>query len=153
MAQQGKIVAVTGASGYIGTKLLERLEQEPGLRKLVAFDVKPLPLPVHNIAFYRKNVSEPIEDDLNDQGATTLVHLAFNARRGANRREIAEIHDENLETLRAVMASCVGARVTHLVYVSSHTVYGAHSGNPIPIAEDAPLGRVPPADNRLGASG
>ncbi len=143
MAQQGKIVAVTGASGYIGTKLLERLEQEPGLRKLVAFDVKPLPLPVHNIAFYRKNVSEPIEDDLNDQGATTLVHLAFNARRGANRREIAEIHDENLETLRAVMASCVGARVTHLVYVSSHTVYGAHSGNPIPIAEDAPLGAAP----------
>ena len=143
MAQQGKIVAVTGASGYVGTKLLQRLEQEPGLRKLVAFDLNPLPLPVHNIAFYRKNVSEPIEDDLNDQGATTLVHLAFNAHRGANRREIADIHDENLETLRAVMASCVSARVTHLIYVSSHTVYGAHSDNPVPIADDAPMRASP----------
>ena len=139
MAQQGKIVAVTGASGYVGTKLLERLEQEPGVRKVVAFDVNPLPLPVHNISFYRKNVSENIEDELNEQGATTLVHLAFNAHRGANRREVTAVHDENVETLRAVMASCVNSRVTHMVYLSSHSVYGAHSDNPFPIPDDAPM--------------
>jgi len=139
MAQQGRVVAVTGASGYIGTKLLERLEQEPSIRKLVAFDLAPLPLPVHNIAVYRKSVSEPIEDELNDQGATTLVHLAFNARRGANRREVAEIHEENLQTLRSVMASCVSSRVTHLIYLSSHLVYGAHIDNPVPIPDDAEM--------------
>lgn len=139
MVQLGKVVAVTGASGYIGTKLLERLEQEPTLRKLVAFDISPPPLPVHNIAVYRKNVSEPIDEELNDQDATTLVHLAFNARRGANRREVAEIREENLETLRAVMASCARARIGHLIYLSSHTVYGAHSDNPFPIPEDAPM--------------
>ncbi len=143
MAQQGKVVAVTGASGYIGTKLLERLEQEPSLRKLVAFDVNPPPVPFHNIAVYRKNVSEPIDDELNDQGATTLVHLAFNPRRGANRREVAAIREENLETLRSVMASCARARVGHLIYLSSHTVYGAHSDNPVPIPDDAPM-RAPP---------
>jgi UDP-glucose 4-epimerase len=143
MAQQGKTVAVTGASGYVGTKLLEKLEQEASLRKLVAFDINSLPLPVHNIAFYRKDVSEPIEDELNDQAVTTLVHLAFNARRGANRREITEIHNENLKTLRSVIASCVIARVTHLIYISSHTVYGAHSDNPIPIADDAPMRASP----------
>ena len=139
MAQQGRVVAVTGASGYIGTKLLQRLEQEPSIRKLVAFDVAPLPLPVHNIAVYRKNVSEPIEDELNDQSATTLVHLAFNARRGANRREVSEIHEENLQTLRSVMASCVSSRVTHLIYLSSHLVYGAHIDNPVPIPDDAEM--------------
>ena len=139
MVQQGKVVAVTGASGYIGTKLLERLEQEPGLRKLVAFDVNPLPVPFHNIAAYRKDVSEPIDDELNDQSATTLVHLAFNARRGANRREVAAIREENLETLRSVMASCARTRVAHLIYLSSHTVYGAHSDNPVPILDDAPM--------------
>ena len=139
MVQQEKVVAVTGASGYIGTKLLERLEQEPGLRKLVAFDVIPPPVPFHNIAVYRKNVSGPIDDELNDQGATTLVHLAFNARRGANRREVAAIREENLETLRSVIASCARARVGHLIYLSSHTVYGAHRDNPVPILDDAPM--------------
>ncbi|MDA0262884.1 MAG: NAD-dependent epimerase/dehydratase family protein [Chloroflexi bacterium] len=146
MAQQGKVVAVTGASGYVGAKLLERLEQEPGLRKLVAFDVKAPPLPIHNVANYRKNVSEPINDDLNDQEATTLVHLAFNPRRGATRREIIEIRDENLNTLRSVMASCARARVTHLVYLSSHLVYGAHGDNPLPISEGEPM-RPSPEDS------
>jgi len=139
MAQQGKVVAVTGASGYIGTKLLERLEQEPGIRKLVAFDVNPPPVPFHNIAVYRKNVSESIEDELNDHDATTLVHLAFNPRRGANRREVDAIRQENLNTLRSVMASCARAGSRHLVYVSSHTVYGAHSDNPVPITDDAQM--------------
>ena len=139
MAQQGKVVAVTGASGYIGTKLLERLEREPGLRKVVAFDVNPLRVPVHNVAFYRKNVSEPIDEELNDQDATTLVHLAFNPDRSASRQEMDAVHEENLETLRAVMASCASTRVNHLIYLSSHTVYGAHSDNPIPISEDASM--------------
>ena len=88
MAQQRKVVAVTGASGYIGTKLLERLEREPGLLKVVAFDIKPLRVPVHNIAFYRKDVSEPIDDELNDQDATSLVHLAFYQDRVSIRREM-----------------------------------------------------------------
>lgn len=137
--QQGKVVAVTGASGYIGTKLLERLEQEPSLRKVVAFDVNPPTVPIHNLAAYRKDVSSPIDEELTDQDATTLVHLAFNARRGANRREVEAIRKENLETLRSVMASCAGSRIGHLIYLSSHTVYGAHSDNPVPISDDAPM--------------
>lgn len=139
MPQQGKVVAVTGASGYIGSKLLECLELEPGLRKIVAFDINPLQRPIHNIAFYRKNVSDPIDDELNDYDVTTLVHLAFNPYRSASRREMNEIREENLETLRAVMASCARTRVTHLIYLSSHTVYGSHSDNPIPILDDAPM--------------
>jgi len=148
MAQQGKVVAVTGASGYIGTKLLERLEQEPFLRKLVAFDINPPPVPIHNFASYRKDVSQPIDEELNDQGATTLVHLAFNAGRGANRREVEAISQENLNTLRSVIASCLGSRIGHLIYLSSHTVYGAHRDNPVPIPDDAP--RRPSLDYPYG---
>jgi len=43
-----------------------------------------------------------------------------------------------------VMASCANARVGHLIYLSSHTVYGAHSDNPVPIPDDAPM--RPPLD-------
>jgi len=150
MAQQGKVVAITGASGYVGAKLLAQLEREPGLRKIVAFDVNPLRVPVHNIAFYRKNVSEPIDDELNDQEATTVVHLAFNSKNGANRRETDAVREENMETLRSVMASCARTRVTHLIYLSSHAVYGSHSDNPIPISEDATM-RPSPDDSSAQA--
>ena len=140
----GKVVAVTGASGYIGTKLLQYLEAQPDLGKLVGFDSRPLAGPIHNIAAFRKDVSSPIHDDLYQQNVTTLVHLAFNSREGSNRREVAAIRQENVDTLRSVLESCLRSQVEHLVYLSCHTVYGAHQDNPAPITEDAPL--RPPHD-------
>ena len=139
MTRQGKVVAVTGASGYIGSTLLQRLETEPDLRKMVAFDTKPLAAPIHNIAAYRRDVSGHIHDELAEQRVTTVVHLAFNGRRGESRREVVSIREENLATLRAVLESCIRARVGHLIYVSSHTVYGANRDNPIPISEEMEL--------------
>ena len=139
MTSQGKVVAVTGSSGYIGRKLLEHLERQPGLGKVAAFDTEPLSAPIHNIAAFRRDVSTPIDQDLLQQRVTTVVQLAFNPRRGANRREVDTVRDQNLEMLRGVLESCVRARVEHLVYLSSHTVYGAHADNPMPISEDAPL--------------
>ena len=140
----GKVVAVTGASGYIGSKLLQHLEAEPDVRRLVAFDSRPLTAPIHNIAAYRKDVSSPIGDDLDHQNVTTLVHLAFNSSPASNRREAAAILEENVDTLRSVLESCLRSQVEHLVYVSSHTVYGAHQDNPVPISEATPL--RPPQD-------
>ena len=142
MTQPSKAVAVTGASGYIGTRLLQELEEE-GLSKLVAIDTRHLPLPVHNIATYRQDVTSPIGDALRHHRVTSLVHLAFVARRGRNRREINAIREANLSGLRAVLASCVEARVRHIIYLSSHTVYGAHRGNPVPLTEGAPLRPLP----------
>ena len=136
---EGKVVAVTGASGYIGARLLQRLEIEVGLKKTVAFDTRPLAAPIHNIAAYRRNLSQPIHQDLSDQNVTTLVHLAFNSRRGTNRREVGTIREENLNTLRSVLESCLRSHVEHLIFLSSHTVYGAHQDNPLPITEETPL--------------
>ena len=74
MTTPQKVVAVTGSSGHIGAKLLEHLEETPGLGKLVAFDLRPLRAPVHNIAAYRMDVTEGINEELARHGVTTLVH-------------------------------------------------------------------------------
>jgi UDP-glucose 4-epimerase len=140
-AEAPKIVAVTGASGYIGSRLLQELEEEPEevLEKLIAFDLKPLSAPIHNIAVYRRDVGRPIDEALRRHRVTTLVHLAFTKNRGRNRREVREIREANLRTLHNVLDSCLRGGVRHIIYLSSHTVYGAHPNNPIPLTERAPL--------------
>ncbi|PKB79196.1 MAG: hypothetical protein BZY88_14545 [SAR202 cluster bacterium Io17-Chloro-G9] len=136
-------VAITGASGYIGTCLLRELEAKSGLENLVAFDNRPLPFPIHNIAAYRRDVTQPIDDQLLEHQVSTLVHLAFDARRGRNRREINETREANLLALKTVLESCVRAGVKHVVFLSSHTVYGARPDNPVPLTVRSPL-RPPP---------
>ena len=136
MTEPSNVVAVTGASGYIGARLLQELEEED-LDKLVAIDTKPLPFPIHNIAAYRQDVETPIGEILSRWRVSTLVHLAFDGRRGSNRRELAEIRQSNIRVLNAVLDSCIHAGVSHVVYVSSHTVYGARPNNPVPLTEHA----------------
>ena len=143
MTQPTEVVAVTGASGYIGALLLQKLEEQGDLRKLVAIDLKPPPFPIHNIAVYREDVTEPIDELLESHRVTTLVHLAFITERGINRREVISNREANLNALQSVLNSCLRARIKHFVFLSSHTVYGANPDNPIPFSEGAPLRSSP----------
>ena len=143
MTTQRKVVAVTGSSGYIGAKLLEHLEETPGLGKPVIFDQRPMAAPIHHIAAYRHDVSNPIDEELNLHRASTLVHLAFTRRASSNRRDGAIANEQNRRMLESIIQSCIRANIGHLIYLSSHTVYGARPDNPLPINEDYPLRPTP----------
>lgn len=56
------------------------------------------------------------------EGATSIVHL-----------------EGGLEETRAVLDAAGAVGATHLVLLSSATVYGAWPNNPVPLTEDAPL--------------
>jgi UDP-glucose 4-epimerase len=139
MNQPPEVIAVTGASGYVGALLLQKLQDQGDLRKLVAIDLNPPPLPIHNIAVYRQDVTDPIDELLDNHRVSTLVHLAFITEASINRREIMYNREANLGSLRSVLNSCLRARIKHFVYLSSHTVYGAHPDNPVPLSDGAPL--------------
>ena len=138
MVEDAKIVAVTGASGYIGPRLLRQLEEE-NLERLVAIDINPPSLPIHNVTVYRRNVGLSFEDALRQSEVNTVVHLAFVQNRGRNRREVREIRETNLRTLHTALDSCARAGVNHVVYLSSHTVYGARRDNAVPLTESSLL--------------
>ncbi len=132
-------VAVTGAAGYIGCRLLQELEKDEELGPVLAIDNRPLPVPFHNVTSERFDLTQPLEDHLRDHGTNTVVHLAYILRPGHRRRDVERVRRANLEAMKSVLAGSQAAGVSNFIYLSSHTIYGAHRDNPIPITEDAPL--------------
>ena len=143
MSSEQKVVAITGASGHLGSKLLEHLEGAPWLGKLVAFDTRPLRTPVSNIATFRNDVSQSIFAELDRHRVSSLVHLAFQWRKGLRRREADDLSERNYKMLDEVARSCVAAGVRHIIYISSHSVYGPGPDCPTPLSEDWPARPAP----------
>ncbi|SVE02213.1 uncharacterized protein METZ01_LOCUS455067, partial [marine metagenome] len=73
MEQPPKSVAITGASGYVGARLLRKLEDEEDISKLVAIDTLPPTVPIRNMAAYRMSVIKPIDDALSRHNVSTVV--------------------------------------------------------------------------------
>jgi UDP-glucose 4-epimerase len=131
-----KNVAITGIGGYLGGRLLHRLEQEGEVERIVGIDVKEPGADSSKLKFYRQDVREPFADIFADNQIDTALHLAF---------QIAPIHDEagthsiNIQGSQNFLEACKKASVSHLFYMSSYSTYGAHADNPESIPEDAPL--------------
>ena len=132
-------VAITGAAGYIGTRLLQELENQGEVRKVLAMDTKPLSSSSQNVVYDSTNVIGLEDTAFRDHGVTTVVHLAFNFGPGRNPNEVDRIRRANLGGVDSVLNACRGSNVTNLIYLSSHSVYGASADNPIPITELAPV--------------
>jgi nucleoside-diphosphate-sugar epimerase len=130
-----KTVAVTGASGYIATKLIRSLLDTEEIERVLGFDVTPPAITHDRFVFDQIDVRSPaLESRL--QGVDVLVHLAFIMD---PIRDEAEMRDVNVNGSQNAFRSAAKAGVRKIVYTSSATVYGAHPDNPIPLTEDSPL--------------
>ncbi len=137
------VVAITGASGYLGSRLLQELETDESIARVLALDTRPLPLPFHNVTSERLDVTESLDHLFRVRHINTVVHLAFTLKPGHGRKGEERVRRANVQGIRSVLKACHAAKVCNFIYLSSHTVYGAHKDNPIPIMEDAPLAPPP----------
>jgi len=137
----GKIVAVTGAAGYLGSRLLAYLTTQPWVAQIIALDQKPL---ANNssgrIHAYQVDVSdaEALAAIFARHSVTHLVHAAFLLVQPPDMSESA-MRAANVDGSRCVIETALRHGVQQIVFVSSVAIYGYLPGHPARVREDALL--------------
>lgn len=133
-------IAITGAGGLIGRRLVAALEHHPGVERVLGLDlVAPTGMTATKLAVRAIDVrSAELVDAL--AGADVVVHLAFQVD---PLRDVAAMRSINLAGTRNVVEAAARAGVPRLVYTSSVVAYGAHPDNDLPLTESSPLRGTP----------
>ncbi len=72
------VVAVTGCSGYIGSRVLDFLEESPTVEKVVGVDVRACSCSSGKLSFHRSDIRDrSLAALFRDEGVDTVVHMAF----------------------------------------------------------------------------
>lgn len=133
-------VLITGASGYVGQKLVAALAAERGaLRTIVAADVRPPRALLPGVEYVTLDVrSARLADVLATHEVDTVVHLAtiVTPPKGMSREveyEVDVLGSDN------VLRACVSEGVRRVIVTSSGAAYGYHADSPAVLDESAPL--------------
>jgi UDP-glucose 4-epimerase len=135
MNQIPTVVAVTGASGQIGSRLLKNLEDDSSILRTLAIDTRPVAVPFNNASLQRLNITQPLDSTFLQSRVNIVVHLAFESEFRQDRDSINGAHVSNRLGMKSVLNACKAAGIKKIIYLSSHTVYGARKNNQIPITE------------------
>ncbi len=127
-------VLVTGCSGYLGARLLARLQRDPEVEEILGID-EHLPREYHpKLTLYQQSVTQPYERYF--EGVDAAIHLAFAFSPMRDHRWGERV---NLEGSERFLRGVSEHHVREAVLVSSATVYGARPDNPVPFTEFSPL--------------
>jgi nucleoside-diphosphate-sugar epimerase len=131
--QPTPVVAVTGAAHGIGRALTVRLAASPGVKKVIAIDTDR-----GDIAGVTWRVADVRDPALAGRlaGADIVVHADHDLAPDSDARPRRAF---NVRGAQTVLTAAAAGRVGRVVLVTSAMVYGADPGNPVPLAEDAPL--------------
>lgn len=127
-----KRILITGAAGYIGHKLGNRLAHD---FEVIGTDIRKredlsFPLQVLDIR------SRDLAELMRSRGITHVVHLASVLQPSG---DLQRDFDIDVGGTRNVVQACLEAQVQHLTVTSSGAAYGYYADNPDWIDEDDPL--------------
>jgi UDP-glucose 4-epimerase len=130
-----KTVAITGVNSYFASTILDRMQNDPSIAKIIGIDFKPWKGGYDKVVFYKADIrSAQISEILKD--VDVVFHFAFIVGEIQNQDEAIDI---NINGSRNVFNACVKNGIKKVIYTSSATVYGSNKDNPIGITEDHPL--------------
>ena len=127
-------ILVTGATGYIGERLIETLREKDWVERIIGLDIRESPLRHTKLRFVRRDIREPLDDLFTTDGIDAVAHLAF---------VVPPIHDKGLMEeinkggLRNTLDAAARAGVKQILHASSTTAYGFHPDNDKPLTEES----------------
>lgn len=133
----GKVVGITGAAGYLGSRLIAYLTAQPWVDRVIALDLKPI-APESRVISHQVDVSETstVRAMLVEHGVTHLIHAAFQITPPNN--DEYKMRNANVLGSMSVFRAALNL-VDHLTFISSVSVYGYRAGHPTRIRETTPL--------------
>src|SRR3954451_14687831 len=140
---QGRTVAVTGASGNVGTALLRRLPGS-GVAEVRALARRQPPdlAPYDGVRWHLTDLGEVASERVLPgflEGADAVVHLAWALQPGRHPEALRRV---NVEGTRRVVRAAVAAGVGHVVHMSSLGAY-APGARGQEVTEDWPTTGIP----------
>jgi nucleoside-diphosphate-sugar epimerase len=131
---RGPVVAVTGAASGLGHALTVRLAASDRIGRVVAIDGHRGD--ATGVTWRVVDIRDPaLAGRL--AGVDVVVHTDLDLAAGSDHRSRRAY---NVRGAQTVLTAAAAGRVARVVLVTSAMVYGARPGNPVPLAESAPLG-------------
>jgi UDP-glucose 4-epimerase len=138
-------VAITGAGGYIGQRLISFLDSQDTCTRILGTDIVEPEVASKKLKFLKKDIREhSLIDFWKGQDVETLVHLAFIVD---PIHDGERMYDVNVNGTLNVLRICEELDIRHVIVASSGTAYGAWPDNPEPLKEDHPIRVYPPTFN------
>lgn len=136
-----RIVAVTGASSFLGSELIRLLDLDPSVERIIALDIRRPPLTADKVEYHMVDLTQPTVDGdlariLGRERVDTLVHAAFLSHPTHATEWAHELED--VGTMH-VLNACAELNLAQFVLCSTTMVYGAAPNNPNFLSEDHEL--------------
>jgi UDP-glucose 4-epimerase len=140
----GRRILVTGLGTFWGSRVAQKLEQDPTVEVIVGLGVDEPTVPLERTEYVRADESYSILSRLVKATAVdTVVHTHLVV--DPSQMPAAQVHETNvIGTMNLLAAaSAPESSVRHIVVKSSTIVYGCSSSDPMWFDEDTPPSRPP----------
>jgi UDP-glucose 4-epimerase len=133
---------ITGGSGYIGSRLVERLAGRSDTERILICDVRPPRVFRPKVEYRELDVRDAsgVREVVARERPDALVHLAFILN---PMHDEAAMYEIDVGGTHNVLEAASEAGVGQVLVTSSSTAYGAFADNPVPLTEDDPVRGVP----------
>lgn len=129
-------ILITGGSGYIGSRVIERFATRDDVEQVINLDIQAPAKVLDKVRFVQRSVTDDLTDLFSEDPIDVAMHLAWvvNPMRDTERqREVC------IGGTQRFLDGCAAGDIKHIFFMSSGTAYGANPAHAIPLDESTPL--------------